>query len=225
MIYRQNKGDPITFEEMSHVNNIIAKVGFKIPELYDVKFLNSLPRRSSKPSDNSGTLVISDKAILKLHDKLLRLTSIPPQERGFEFEKFLKDLFEVFGLAPRSSFRLIGEQIDGSFQFQGETYLVEATWQNDKIGQERLLIFSGKVNGKAKWSRGLLISYSGFSIEGLHAFSQGKATNIVCMDGLDLYDLLQTRLAFGTVLEQKVRRAAETNEAHVSIRDLFPSLF
>jgi uncharacterized protein YjbI with pentapeptide repeats len=30
---------------------------------------------------------------------------------------------------PRGSFRLIGEQIDGSFHLEGETYLLEAKWQ------------------------------------------------------------------------------------------------
>jgi hypothetical protein len=224
IMYRQSKGDPITYEEMNKLNGLIAQVGFKIPELHDLKFLNSLPRKPSKRESNSDTVALSDKAILELRTKLLKIVSLPPQERGFGFEKFLKDLFEVFGLAPRSSFRLVGEQIDGSFQFQGETYLVEATWQNEQIGQERLLVFSGKVGGKAKWSRGLLISYSGFSSEGLEAFSRGKATNIVCMDGLDLNDLLQARLHLGTVLGRKVRRAAETNEAYVSIRELFPSV-
>jgi hypothetical protein len=223
IMYRQ-KGNPITYEEMNKLNDLIAQVGFKIPELHDLKFLNSLPRKPSKPEGDLDAVALSDKAILELRSKILKLVSLPPQERGFEFEEFLKDLFEVFGLAPRSSFRLVGEQIDGSFQFQGETYLVEATWQNEQIGQDRLLVFSGKVGGKAKWSRGLLISYSGFSSEGLEAFSRGKATNIVCMDGLDLHGLLQAKLRLGTVLERKVRRAAETNEAYVSIRELFPSV-
>lgn len=222
--YRQSKGNPITYEEINELNGLIAQVGFKIPELHDLKFLSSLPRQQSKPKGASDTVAPSDKAISELHSKLTKLLSLPPQERGFDFENFLKDLFEVFGLAPRSSFRLVGEQIDGSFQFQGETYLVEATWENEQVGQERLLVFSGKVGGKAKWSRGLLISYSGFSTEGLEAFSRGKATNIVCMDGLDLHDLLQAKLHLGTVLERKVRRAAETNEAYVSIRELFPSV-
>jgi hypothetical protein len=222
--YRQGKGSPITYEEINTLNDLIAQVGFKIPELHDSTFLNSLPRQSLKPEDAPNTVALPDKAVLELRGKLLKLTSLPSQERGFEFEDFLKELFKVFSLAPRDSFRLVGEQIDGSFQFQGETYLVEATWQNKKIGQDRLLIFDGKVRGKAKWSRGLFISYSGFSTEGLEAFSQGKATNIICMDGFDLNEILQAKLHLGSVIERKVRRAAETNEAYVSVRELFPDL-
>lgn len=222
--YRQNKGDPITREEINKLNELIAQVGFKIPELHDPKFLNVLPRKSHKPEATSHIKDLPDSTIQELKSKLLELSSLPSQEKGFQFEKFLNDLFKIFGLSPRSSFRLVGEQIDGSFEFHGETYLVEATWQKEPIGQEKLLTFSGKVGGKAKWTRGFLISNSGFSLNGLEAFTRGRPTNIICMDGLDLYYILEGKLDFCSVLEQKVRRAAETNQAYVSVRELFPNV-
>lgn len=221
MTYRQGKGNPITREEIDGLNELIAQVGFKIPELHDPKFFNSLPRKSHKPKATSIT-DLPDSVIQELKSKLLECSSLPPQERGFRFEKLIKNLFEIFNLAPRSSFRLVGEQIDGSFLFQGETYLVEATWQSERIGQGKLLTFSGKVGGKAQWARGLLISNSGFSLDALEAFTRGKPTNIICMDGLDLYYILEGKLDFCSVLERKVRRAAETNQAYVSVRELFP---
>ena len=199
MTYRQSKADPITHEEIDRLNELIAQVGFKIPELRDAKFLNSLPRKSHKPEAISHITDLPDSVIQQIKNKLLELGSLPPQERGFQFEKFIKDLFEISNLAPRSSFRPVGEQIDGSFQFQGETYLVEATWQSEQIGQEKLLTFSGKVGGKAQWSRGLLISNSGFRLDGLEAFTRGKPTNIICMDGLDLYYILEGKLDFCSV--------------------------
>ena len=131
MTYRQGKGDPVTREEIDRLNELVTQVSFKIPELHDPKFLNSLPRKSHKPEATSYITDLSDSVIQELKRKLLGLSSLPPQERGFQFEKLIKDLFEIFNLAPRSSFRLVGEQIDGSFQFQGETYLVEATWQSE----------------------------------------------------------------------------------------------
>ncbi|EGD51737.1 hypothetical protein TheetDRAFT_1415 [Thermoanaerobacter ethanolicus JW 200] len=89
---------------------------------------------------------------------------------------------------------------------------------------EELLAFSGKVAGKAEWSRGLFISYSDFTEEGLKAFVQGKRTNILCMDGLDLYYILQGRLNLQTVIREKTRRGAETNQAYVSVKELFPNI-
>jgi hypothetical protein len=59
----------------------------------------------------------------------IQLRDMVPNPRGFAFEKFLRNVFMLFGLAPRSSFRLIGEQIDGSLQLDSEVYLIEAKWQ------------------------------------------------------------------------------------------------
>ena len=86
-----------------------------------------------------------------------------------------------------------------------------------QIGFADLMTFSGKVGGKASWSRGLFVSNSGFTGEGLEAFAQ---TNLICADGLDLYEVLSRRVSLIDVLEEKARRAAETNRAFVAVRDL-----
>jgi hypothetical protein len=46
-------------------------------------------------------------------------------------------------------------------------------------------------------------------------------THALCMDGLDLYETLQQGLSLNTVLEQKVRRAAETPWSFHRLRDMF----
>ncbi|MFX0137201.1 MAG: hypothetical protein ACFFDN_26415 [Candidatus Hodarchaeota archaeon] len=222
--YRQNKGSPITRDEIDILNKLVLKIGFKIPELYDSDFLSSLPLASKESEVDISITELPDKEIQKLEDDVIELSSLSFQKRGFKFEKILNTLFEIYKLAPRGSFRITGEQIDGSFHFQSETYLVEATWRNEKVGQEELLIFSGKVSGKAKWSRGLHICISGYTPEGLEAYAKGKPTNIICMDGFDLYSILKNKLDLPSVLERKVRRAAETNQAYVSVRDLFPNI-
>ena len=220
MTYCDNRGELIRREEITRINDLVAKIGFKIPELWDRQFIAGLPGAQVTEEDGENDTP-SETELEDINRELLDLASLAPVERGFKFEKFLGRLFEVFGLEPRSPFRLVGEQIDGSFQLQGETYLVEATWRNERIGQEELLAFSGKVAGKAQWSRGLLISYSGFSENGLEAFARGKPTNVVCVDGLDLHDILGRKLNLRDALEQKVRKAAETNQAHVAVRSLF----
>jgi hypothetical protein len=132
----------------------------------------------------------SSKTLAELNCRLLTLTAMNAQERGFAFEKFLSDLFALYELDPRRSFRMVGEQIDGSFELPPETFLLEAKWQATLTGQADLLTFSGKVEGKAQWSRGMFISYSGFSEDGLEAFARGRRTSIVCMDGRDLAQIL-----------------------------------
>jgi len=52
------------------------------------------------------------------------------QARGYAFERFLKNLFDVWSLDARGSFKLVGEQIDGSFLHGSSVYLIEARWRN-----------------------------------------------------------------------------------------------
>lgn len=154
-----------------------------------------------------------------LKDELIALSKLDPQPRGFAYERFLKKLFDVNGLAARSSFRLVGEQIDGSFELTGEIYLLEAKWHGAPIGAADLRSFNAKVEDKAAWSRGLFVSHSGFSSEGLEAFGRGK--RVICIDGFDLYEMLERKLLLHEVLGRKVRRAAETGHPFVRIRELF----
>jgi len=150
--------------------------------------------------------------------QLLDVSKLEPIKRGFAFEKFLKELFDANGLKGRDSFRNTGEQIDGSFELNGETYLLEAKWQNKPIGVSDLRSFNGKVQDKASWSRGFFLSESGFSDDGLAAF--GRGNSVVCMDGLDLYEMLDKSWSFAHILNLKVRRAAETGKPFVRVRDL-----
>lgn len=217
--YRMNKRAPITRGEIDALNELVAEVGFKIPELHDPEFLKGL-LREPRPEETAETVAAAPPD--EVRQRFGEVMALAPARRGYAFEGFLNHLFAAFDLAPRSPFRLVGEQIDGSFQFEGETYLLEGTWQDKRVGEEELNAFSGKVRGKAKWSRGLHVSYSGYTKDGLEGFARGKQTNIICMDGLDINEILDRGLDLRDVLERKVRRAAETNEAYVPVRELFP---
>jgi len=218
-VYRNNKGNPITREEIEELNGLIAKVRFKIPELWDKDFLDSLPYIKPEKAEAKGK-VDRRKNLDKLKEDLLQLEKMETHKRGFAFEGFLKEIFVVFGLEPRSSFRLVGEQIDGSLDLDGETYLIEATWQNKPVGNEELLAFRGKVEGKAAWSRGLYISYSGFSKNGLTAFSRGRATNIIGMTGEDLWFIIDRGISLTDAIRSKARCAAETGQFLVRIYEV-----
>jgi len=154
-----------------------------------------------------------------LKSELIALHDLAPQPRGYAFETFLIRLFRAYGLQPNNPFRLVGEQIDGSFKFDGEFYLLEAKWQGPQTPASDLRNFHGKVTEKAAWARGLFISNSGFTDEGLQAF--GRAKSIVCMDGLDLWTMLDRRFPLPEVLDRKLRRAAERGDVFCSVRELF----
>jgi Restriction endonuclease len=186
------------------------------------QFLQLLNRIDGKGIEDSGSKPkpAFDRAKFKvLHESLLALSPLEPAHRGYEFEKFLTRLFNAFGLEARGAFRLVGEQIDGSFVLNGHTYLVEAKWQNQPTPVADLHVFHGKIGEKASWTRGLFVSYIGFSSDGLSAF--GRSKNIICIDGYDLSEALTRELPLNVVLERKVRHAAETGQAFARVRDLF----
>lgn len=150
--------------------------------------------------------------------RLLAIRDLPPQQRGYDFERLLKDLFDAFRLAARDPFRLVGEQIDGSFELAGETYLVEAKWLNRKVGVAELGAFHSKLEQKAMWARGVFISFGGFTDEGLQAFGRGR--RLIGMDGRDLYESLGRGIPIDRVIALKVRHAAETGEIFMPIDQL-----
>ena len=175
---------------------------------------------TKKPFVSTETFVVPDQALLsKLSAELIEVSQLEPQERGYAFERFLKMLFDANGLGARTPFRLRGEQIDGSFVLDGEIYLLEAKWTNAQVDAATLRAFNAKIEGKAAWSRGVFVSHSGFTEAGLSAFGSGK--RVVCMDGLDLYDMLNGGLSFADVLSRKVRLAAETGHPFVRVRDIY----
>jgi hypothetical protein len=231
--YRTRKSDPITREEIDRVNSLLKQLDFKIPELNDPRFLAGFPTSSA---GNQGSDTVSPtpkpytpakpdpKATAELRSQLLNLASLEPQRRGYEFESFLNALFKAHQLSPREAFRNRGEQIDGSFIHRHETFLLEAKWQSKEVAVQALWAFAGRVETKATWARGLFISESGFTDDGLHAFRQGKPTPLVCMDGYDIFLLLEHRLWLEDVLDLKKRRAVETGEAFVQVRTLYPHL-
>jgi len=178
--------------------------------------LSGQPQAAPKPKD----MVLEGRKFAKFKNDLLEVGTLLPHARGYAFEAFLKNLFDAFQLAAREPFRVKGEQIDGSFELDNEVYLLEAKWHGQAIGVADLHTFHGKIEQKAAWTRGLFLSNSGFTEEGLAAFGRGK--RVICMDGLDLYELLDREISLSQVLKIKVRRAAETGAPFVRVRDLYP---
>lgn len=185
--------------------------------------LLALISRLEKGETSSGAPpkpIFNRRQYEELRDELNALWDMEPRPRGYAFEKYLKKLFDTFHLSARAPFTLTGEQIDGSFQLGHETYLLEAKWVKEPIGNLELHAFHGKVEQKASWARGLFVSFGGFTDVGLVAF--GRAKRVVCMEGRDIYEALDRNIPIDTVLERKVRHAAETGQPFVPLRELFP---
>jgi hypothetical protein len=119
MTYRRDKGKPLTRAEIDRLNKLLRDVEFKIPELLEPTFLNSLapPRTECLPLKAAATLSAAMAQEQAVHQ--IEITKLDPQARGFRIEGFLNELFADFGRAPRGAFRLLDERINGSFSLQG----------------------------------------------------------------------------------------------------------
>lgn len=135
------------------------------------------------------------------------------QARGYLFETFLNDLFEFESLDPRRSFRLVGEQIDGSFNWRSRTHLVEAKWTKVPAAGIEFGAFNYKLEGKTVDTRGLFISVNGYSTEAIKGANAKGALKFVCIDGAHLMRALSSDEGLVPILERIWRHADETGEA------------
>ncbi|MCS3898979.1 hypothetical protein M2171_008112 [Bradyrhizobium japonicum USDA 38] len=163
----------------------------------------------------------SQSMLVALETEFMALTQMEeePQQRGLAFERFLKRWFDAWGLDAHASFRTVGEQIDGSFQHDGATYLVEAKWHNKPANATMLHGFQGKLLERPDWTRGLYVSYGGFSVESFDAFT---ARRLIMMDGTDIYFALNRRLDLGRVIAAKARHHSEKRQPFAKVTDIFP---
>ncbi len=134
------------------------------------------------------------------------------QSRGFAFERYLNRLFESFDLMPNGSFKTSGEQIDGSFLLYDEVYLLEAKWRSEKTSKADLVLFNEKVKSKSRITRGLFISYMGYTKEALENFGQGTEVAIVLMSVQELAISLERKYPLQEVLFKKIRALAERGD-------------
>ena len=144
-------------------------------------------------------------------------SNLNSQQKGYQFEKFLNKLFNFFDLDPKSSFKIVGEQIDGAFSFDNTDYLLEAKWQEKEINASDLYAFGGKIQGKLKNTLGLFISLGPFSSECTETGSQ-ITKSMILMDGMDLMQVLEGRIRLNDMILIKRRHASQTGEIYYRMK-------
>lgn len=131
------------------------------------------------------------------------------QVRGYKFENLILEVLKRDGLCPRASYKISGEQIDGSFVLGDKVYLLEAKWHKKEMAASDIYAFKGKVDGKLVGTIGIFISISGFSKDSVDALIYGKEINIILFDKNDFEMSLKEKGAFKRILLEKIRMAAE----------------
>lgn len=177
------------------------------------------PRPPEKPKP-----LLSHETCAALRGQFLGISTLQPQQRGYALEKFLYDLFAAYKFNPRPSFRIVGEQIDGSIEFAHEVYLIEAKWQSEPIVQGDLAVLDSRVSGHSQIGRGIFITVGCFSPDGITAHERLRPSAMIGIDCQDLYFVLEHALPLDEVLRRKVRWLVETGRFHHPVREFMTEL-
>lgn len=233
LTYRQKNGRPVTPAEVEKINGLILEIGFKFPDLWDPDFITSLRAdagtRASERVEQARTTerfretdrTQRSRELEELKREFLGLHENPDrQAAGLQLEKALNRLFDLHGLSPREPFRVVGEQIDGSFELDHEVYLLEAKWQQDPSPAADLYVFREKIEGKSKFTRGVFLSINGISKAAADAITRGKQPNFFIIDGYDIMMLLEDNMDLIGFLRRRQRLLAEEGRVCVPFTEL-----
>lgn len=177
---------------------------------------DSEKRRSEAKSRIAHTTAVAERLEELKGAYFSLVTDSDHQGRGFKLEKVIRQLFDIFDLDPKASFRIVGEQIDGAFTFEGTDYLFEAKWQGAPVNAADLDSLAGKLSRKLDNTLGLFLSINGFSDDGVEAHTSGKRVMLL-MDGSDLMAVLEGRIELTELLLRKRRHASQTGNIFLRI--------
>ena len=134
------------------------------------------------------------------------------QSAGLALERLLNRVFSLEGLAPRGSFCVVGEQIDGAIQLDNETYLVEAKWKKHALGVADLYPFREKIAGKSRFTRGIFIAINGITDGALDALSRGKQLLFFVVTGQELRNVFAEGASLVEHLRKRQRSLSENGQ-------------
>jgi restriction system protein len=147
------------------------------------------------------------------------------QRRGYEFQKWLNDLFAFEGISIREAFTVgTAEQIDGAIALDGHVYLVEARWWSEALGHKDVSDLYVKVSGRPIKTRGLFISGSGFTDECIKVCTQTRMSEVVLMTAEDIVHAFEKSVPVSTIIRKKVECAATEGRIYVSAREIIEKL-
>lgn len=196
----------------------LRKLTFAHEAIFDEQ--KRMEERRRKAYEELARTTAARKKLDELAKEYFQLvSSIEAQGRGYRLEKILRDLFELFDLDPRASFKITGEQIDGAFSFEGTDYLFEGKWQQELVNAGDLDILAQKLLRKLDNTLGLFLSINGFSEDGVKTHSSGRRMMLL-MDGSDLMAVLEGRIDFIQLLLRKRREASQTGDIYLRIHEI-----
>jgi hypothetical protein len=203
---------------IKNLNSIIQKNKKERRDKIEEEKINLQRQESSLFNAQHRECLSFQKKRDSLRDEFLSLCGeCNHQQRGYLLEKFLHKLFEVERLDPKASFKIVGEQIDGSFIWNSHVHLVEAKWVSSPVAGAEFGAFIYKLSGKTMDTHGLYIAINGYSPEAVSGLKGKGELRFVCIDGAHILRSLEVGQCLEKLLNTIWRHASQTGEAYLPV--------
>ncbi len=172
------------------------------------RLLQSSPPSAPKPqAPDSSQHQERSRSLLNLKAEFLLLAAEADRNKaGLALEGLLNRLFELFDLHPRRAFRVVGEQIDGSFEMGEQVYLVESKWEKTALpGRRTSSFFAARSKVNQHSPEGVFIALNDISAAARGAITRGKAPSFFVMNGHDLMMVLDEAITLPDFLRQRIQ--------------------
>jgi hypothetical protein len=189
------------------------------------RLLGKNPVPTEKPiveiKEQPSAHLIRSKELAQLRETFHHLAIDSDRNKaGLALEQLLNRLFTIYQLQPRLPFRVIGEQIDGSFELDGEIYLLESKWEKHPLPEADLLVFRGKIEGKSAFTRGVFLALNDIALPARDAITRGKSPLFFVVNGYDLMMILSEAITLTDFLRKRFRLLAEEGRVCVPFSEL-----
>jgi hypothetical protein len=191
------------------------------PDLIEKEIEERKRKEKSKSFVEQTTLTVEKSNRLNdLNSHFLSLfTKANHQERGFDLEKLIYEVFLHSEFEFQKPYKVQNEQIDGWYKYEKFDYLIEIKWIEGQIKQEHLAVFDKKIDKKAKSTRGHFIAMNGFAEDAIQSIS-GNEPRIILMDGEDLVYILNGTISLHDAIKAKVDKLVKEGNTLFKLKNL-----
>lgn len=138
-----------------------------------------------------------------------------PWKRGKELESVLNNFFEYNNILLSEAITIKGdeqqgiiEQIDGVIEYKGKVYLVEAKWESETLGREKIASHLVRGYNRGGCEGGIFVSYSPYSPAAISDCKNALGTKVFVLFSLEeIFKVIQKDGNFIPLLDEKINRA------------------
>lgn len=148
--------------------------------------------------------------------------TLTPQQRGYQFEKLLNELFKLSRIHVSGSFRRNNgaEQIDGAFALGDWYYLVECKWESQLTAPSDIDVLKSKVGRSGNQTMGIFVSVQGWTSNVVDTMKQNQDKKVLLVNGEDIGAVLEGKIPLNKMIRGKLQALNIKSEPFCSVFDI-----